>query len=89
TSWAMGNGDVVTCAGPGVPIADHDDPGEGPCGYTYRRPSPDGAPYEISVTAIWTVTYLSSGGSGTAGTVDRTLTFPYDVDEIQTIGESN
>jgi hypothetical protein len=32
---------------------------------------------------------VSSGGSGTAGTIDRTLTVPYDVDEIQTIGISN
>jgi hypothetical protein len=89
TSWSMGNGDVVTCAGPGVAITDLDEPGEGPCGYTYRRHSPDGAPYEISVTATWTVSYVSSGASGTAGTVDRTLVFSYDVDEIQTIGVSN
>ena len=36
TSWVMGNGDVVDLRGPGVPIVDLDDPGEGPCGYTYR-----------------------------------------------------
>jgi hypothetical protein len=89
TSWAMGNGDVVTCDGPGVPITDTADPAEGPCGYTYRRSSPDDAPYEFSVTATWAVDYVSSGGSGTAGTVDRTVTVAYDVDEVQTIGISN
>jgi hypothetical protein len=89
TTWSMGNGDVVTCDGPGVPIADLDDAGEGPCGYTFRRSSPEESPYELSVTATWTVRYVSSGGSGAAGTVDRTLTVAYDVDEIQTIGESN
>jgi hypothetical protein len=89
TTWSMGNGDVVNCDGTGVPIADPDDPGEGPCGYTYRRSSPDDAPYELGVTATWTVDYVSSGGSGNAGTVDRTLSAAYDVDEIQTVGISN
>jgi hypothetical protein len=89
TTWDMGNGDVVTCDGPGAPITDTDTIDEGPCGYTYRRSSPDDAPYQLSVTATWAVEYVSSGGSGTAGTIDRTLTVPYDVDEIQTIGISN
>ena len=67
TSWAMGNGDTVTCDGPGEPIVDLDEPGEGPCGYTYRRSSPDDTPYELAVTATWEVGYRSSGPSGTAG----------------------
>ena len=89
TSWSMGNGDVVTCDGPGTPIVDTEVLDEGPCGYTYRRSSPDDAPYRFSVTATWAVDYESSGGSGTAGTIDRTLSVDYDVDEIQTIGISN
>ena len=89
TSWSMGNGDVVTCDGPGSPIVDTETIDEGPCGYTYRRSSPDDAPYRLSVTATWTVDYVSSGGSGTAGMVDRTVSVDYDVDEIQTIGISN
>ncbi len=89
TSWSMGNGDVVTCDGAGTPIVDTDVLDEGPCGYTYRRSSPDDAPYRFSVTATWAVDYVSSGGSGTAGTVDRTLSVDYDVDEIQTVGISN
>ena len=89
TSWAMGNGDTVTCDGPGEPIVDLEDPGEGPCGYTYRRSSPDDTPYELTVTATWEVDYRSSGPSGTAGSVDRTVSVAYDVDEIQTLGISN
>ena len=89
TSWAMGNGDTVTCDGPGEPIVDLDEPGEGPCGYTYRRSSPDDTPYELTVTATWEVGYRSSGPSGTAGSVDRTVSVAYDVDEIQTLGISN
>jgi len=43
----------------------------------------------MTVTATWDVTYRSSGGSGAAGTVNRSSNVDYDVDEIQTIGISN
>jgi hypothetical protein len=89
TSWDMGNGDVVECDGPGVPIVDVDDPGEGPCGYTYRTSSPDDHPFQLSVTATWNVSYRSSGPAGAAGSITRTSSVDYDVDEIQTIGISN
>ena len=89
TSWDMGNGDIVTCDGPGTPIADTDTLDEGPCGYTYRQASPDDEPFVMTVTATWAVTYRSSGGSGSVGSVDRTASADYDVDEIQTIGVSN
>ena len=89
TSWDMGNGDTVTCEGAGTPIVDTDTQDEGPCGYTYRSSSPDYAPYRMTVTATWAVSYRSSGGSGAAGTVNRASSVDYDVDEIQTIGISN
>jgi hypothetical protein len=89
TSWDMGNGDVVTCDGPGTPIVDTDTIEQGPCGYTYRRSSPDDAPYDLAVVATWAVTYQSSSGSGSVGSVDRMLSVAYDVDEIQTVGVSN
>jgi len=89
TSWDMGNGDVVSCDGPGTPIVDLDTLEQGPCGYTYRASSPEDDPYQLTVTATWTVSYRSSAGSGSAGTVDRVLSVDYDVDEIQTIGVSN
>ena len=89
TTWDLGNGDVVTCDGPGTPIVDTDTVDPGPCGYTYRQSSPEDDPYVLSVTATWQIDYRSSGGSGSAGSVDRTLSIDYDVDEIQTIGISN
>ena len=89
TTWDMGNGDVVTCEGAGTPIVDTDTLEPGPCGYTYRQSSPDEQPYVLSVTATWQVDYRSSGGSGSAGSVDRTSSVDYDVDEIQTVGISN
>jgi hypothetical protein len=89
TSWDMGNGDTVVCDGPGTPIVDTDTLEQGPCGYTYRQSSPDDAPFVMTVTATWSVTYRSSAGSGSVGSVDRTASVDYDVDEIQTIGVSN
>ena len=89
TSWDFGNGDEVVCEGAGVPIVDPDTPEQGPCGYTYRTSSPEDSPYVLGVTATWAVTYRSSGGSGSAGSIGRTVTVDYDVDEIQTIGISN
>jgi hypothetical protein len=89
TSWDMGNGDTVACDGPGTPIVDADTLDQGPCGYTYRRSSPDDAPFTITVTTTWAVTYRSSGGSGSVGSVNRAVSVVYDVDEIQTLGVSN
>ncbi len=72
-----------------MPITDPDTVEQGPCGYTYRASSPEDAPFELSVTATWDVSYRSSGPSGAAGSIDRTLNVAYDVDEIQTVGISN
>lgn len=86
TSWDLGNGDVVHCDGTGTPIEDLDIVEQGPCGYTYRSRSADDEPYVLSVTATWSVTYRSSGGSGTLQALTTTASTTYDVDEIQTIG---
>jgi hypothetical protein len=92
TVWEMGDGTTVTCPGVGVPIEavvpDLDTVEQGPCGHTYKRSSPDDAPYAMSVTANWAISYTSNAGSGTGGTITRTTTIAYDVDEIQTIGEA-
>ena len=90
TTWDMGNGDVVTCDGPGVPIVDTDTLDEGPCGYTYRRV----VARRRSVRA--------HGDRDVDGRlrVIRRIGFSrhdrshpqrcdYDVDEIQTVGVSN
>ena len=60
---------------------------EGPCGYTYTQTSADGAPFPLTITANYDVTYaLSDGTSGGFGIIPRADDFPYDVDEIQTVG---
>jgi len=63
---------------------------EGPCGYTYRLSSPEDEPYLMTITSTYNVTYTTSTGrSGTLGPLNRSTTFDYDIDEIQTIGISN
>jgi len=90
TTFDFGNGDAVTCAGTGTPIEhahpDLDTTEQGPCGYTYRRSSPDDAPYQLTISSTYAISYTSTGGSGSLGTITTSRTYAYDVDEIQTIG---
>lgn len=93
SAWNMGNGDTVTCGGPGV-VLRAGDPGwnsigEGPCGYTYRNATPDDDTVTVSATATWTVTWLASDGRTNptpADTIVVSNSTAYDVDEVQTVG---
>ncbi len=88
----LGNGDTVACEGLGTPIPDAalDSVDQGPCGYTYRRSSPDDDPYQLAITAVFDIAWTTSNGAnGTLADIRRTITVDYDVDEIQTIGVSN
>ena len=88
----LGNGDTVACDGLGTPIPDAalDSLDQGPCGYTYRRSSPDDDPYQLAITAVYDIAWTTSNGAnGTLADIRRTITVDYDVDEIQTIGVSN
>ena len=84
-----GNGDSVTCPGTGTPIVDLDTLDQGPCGYTYRRSSPDDDPYVVTVGTTWTLPYTSSSGPGTLAPFTRTISIEHNVDEIQTVGTRN
>ena len=86
----FGNGDTVTCDSIGVPIRDVypdlDTFEQGPCGYTYTWPDQIDT-YTVTITSTYNVTYqLSNGETGTLGNVNRSTTFPYQVNEIQTVG---
>jgi hypothetical protein len=86
--WNMGNGDTVTCIGPGTPWI----PGFGDalstCNYTYRHSS-DGAPgdrYRITatVTFVGTFTTVGLGGMrGPLGAITRRSSIHAPVAEIQ------
>ena len=89
--WAMGNGDVVTCAGPGTPYDPNRPSSEqqSDCSYVYRHSSasaPDGA-FTATATITWHVTWTAAGvaGGGDLGTASRTTTFAVRVAEIQAV----
>ncbi|MDJ0771184.1 MAG: hypothetical protein QNJ12_20520 [Ilumatobacter sp.] len=84
-----GNGDVVSCTGRGTPLAasESDTIEAGPCGYVYTAYDDVIADLTASITARWEVTWeLSDGRSGRDPDITTSVTFPYDVYEIQTVG---
>jgi hypothetical protein len=87
----FGDGNSVSCDGLGVPYpegSNNADPG--PCGHVYRQRSPVGAPFQLTITSRYEVTYrLSSGESGSLGIVNRAATFDYPVIEIVTVGSGS
>jgi|GEM_PF-772129 len=85
----FGNGDTRTCDGFGQPISYLETFDEGPCGYTYRHSSPDSEPYQVRVSTTWNLPYTSSNGSGALPPFTRDAVFPHNVDELQTVGQSN
>ena len=92
-TWSMGNGDRVTCAGPGTLY----DPAGGEtaapgCTYTFRRSSAraPGGRFLLEATVTWRVSWAASGapGGGSLGTVTRTTSVPIQVAEIQALNIS-
>jgi hypothetical protein len=61
--WALGDGSVVVCEGPGTVWRPGMDPeAESPdCGYTYTRSASEVA---VTATVYWTVTWASTTGTG-------------------------
>ena len=80
--------DHVTCDGFGTPYpAGAEDPGEGPCGHTYLQRTRDDQPHQMTYTITYALTWSTSDGrSGSLGAFDRSVTFDYDIDEIQIVG---
>jgi hypothetical protein len=77
-SWDMGDGLVVTCAGPGTPYESSYGASSSPdCGHTYSRQGY----YTVRATSHWVVAW---SGIGQAGTIPLDLTQTADV----TIGEA-
>jgi hypothetical protein len=64
--WDMGDGNSVTCAGPGTPY-DPSDPGAtSDCSYTWAQSSagqPGGA-YQVTATIYFQVTWAAAGAAG-------------------------
>lgn len=89
--WDMGNGDQVTCNGPGVPydtsrpFADQSTD----CSYTYTHTSASqpGEAYVVTATVEWSTTWTAAGaaGGGSLPVVQRSASVPVRVQEVQVL----
>jgi hypothetical protein len=87
--WNMGDGTVVSCAGPGTAWAEVSDGDERPdCSHIYQYVSahqPDGR-YHASVTVTWSVAWsASTGESGSLPDASRSAGFDLNVVERQAV----
>lgn len=89
--WDMGNGDRVTCDGPGRPYAPQfaGRPEATDCRYTYRdssAPQP-GAVFQVTATVDWRLSWSATGapGGGGLGPVSRSATQAVRVSEVQAL----
>ncbi|MFK8023924.1 MAG: hypothetical protein AB8G26_08170 [Ilumatobacter sp.] len=65
-------------------------PEQGPCGHTYLQPTPEASPHTVTYTISYDLTWrVSDGRTGVLGTFDRSYSFPFDINEIQTVGTGN
>ena len=89
--WDMGNGDRVTCAGPGTPYDSTRPSSEQStdCSYTYRQSSAraEGEAFAVTATVVWEVSWTVAGaaGGGSLGTAPRSQTVRLPVKEIQAV----
>ena len=89
-TWDMGDGESVSCDGPGTPYdpAVDDDAQSTDCSHVYQQTSivePDGR-FAASVTVTWSVDWeASTGATGTLADASRTTTFALTVTERQAV----
>lgn len=93
--WDMGQGDTVTCDGPGRPYTPGLDgtasAAAGACTFTYpfssaRSASPDST-FTVMATVQWHATWTASGaaGGGDLGTVEQSSSVTVQVAELQSL----
>jgi hypothetical protein len=58
--WDMGNGDSVTCDGPGIPYSASDSSATTDCSYTWPGPGS----FTVTATIYWSVTWTATGAAG-------------------------
>lgn len=89
--WKLGDGESVTCNGPGTPYEASFSKQESPtCGHTYSRTSASqsSAKYAVTATATWTVNWQVAGGGGQTGqfTEVRQSQMQVAIGEVQVVG---
>ena len=64
--WDMGDGDTVTCAGPGTPYDPSDPSAPSDCSYTWAQSSAGqpGGTYQVTATIYFQVTWAATGAAG-------------------------
>ncbi|MEV7393947.1 hypothetical protein [Streptomyces sp. NPDC091215] len=87
--WTMGEGNTVTCTGPGTPYgSDAGAKNASPdCGYTYRTSSagqPGGA-FAVSATVHWAVTWSGADQTGVFPDMTTTSNARFRVAESQAL----
>jgi hypothetical protein len=88
--WNMGNGDAVTCDGPGRIYQERfaGQPEATDCRYTYRHSSAGqpGTAYDVTATVVWRARWSGSdGASGDLGELTSQTTQPVRVAEVQAL----
>jgi hypothetical protein len=87
--WGLGDGDTVTCGGPGTAWRPGMDEAATDCSHTYRTSSasrPDGS-FELSASVVVEVTWTSNAGEGgTLAPISRSSSTSVEVGEIQAVG---
>ncbi|GHB79239.1 ATP/GTP-binding protein [Streptomyces viridiviolaceus] len=88
--WDMGDGNTVTCAGPGTPYRQSVGMADSPdCGHRYSQISSGqrGERYPLTATSTWTVTWEVTGGGADSGefTETRSSTVGVRVGEVQVL----
>lgn len=89
--WAMGNGDEVSCAGPGKPYEPRfaGTPAATNCSYTYQHSSAGepGDTYPVTATVEYALTWTAVGapGGGDLGLAEQSTTVPVRVSELQAL----
>jgi hypothetical protein len=84
--WDMGNGDKVTCAGPGTPYRVDGAHAGGPspdCGYDAGYPR--AGTYPVSATTFWTVQWSGGGQRGEIAQTRTSGTVQIQIDELQVV----
>ena len=86
--WDMGDGDQVTCAGPGTPYSAANPNATTNCSYTWTQAGSD----QVTATVYWSVTWTAVGapGGGNLGAqAGPASQVPVTVTESQAINTSN
>lgn len=58
----------------------------GPCGHVFVEPSPVHRPYRLLFSVVWSISYVTSVGSGTLDALTTVTAIDYPVVEIQSVG---